>query len=135
MWSHKVDLSLRDGSHSDLVKGPGEEGSESATEHDVPVPAAEANAHPTEVLLSDEALDVAIGERFLVGKREGRVLGVSIESDDAIERLPKFDKSISVRLACGNLNTKRNVKQSPLAGGNLGVGQTNAITTAWNFGN
>ena len=106
MRAHKVDLSLRDGSHSDLIKGTSEEGGESAAEDDVSVPASETDSYSTQVLLCDEALDIAIGEGLLVGEREGGVFGVSIKSNNAIKTLSEFHEGISVCLASGNLEKR-----------------------------
>lgn len=103
MRSHKVDLCLWDGSHSDLVKGTGEESSKRAAENDVPVPAPETDSYPAEVLLSDEALNVALREGFLVGEGEGGVFGVSVQSYDAIKVLSQLHKSIAIGLTSGNL--------------------------------
>lgn len=105
MRPHKVDLCLRDGSHSDLIKGTGEESGKGATEYDIPVPASETNTDSAEVLLGDEALNVAIGEGLFVGEGEGGVLGVSVQSNDALKVLSQLHKSITIRLTSSNLQT------------------------------
>ena len=101
--AHKVDLSLGDSTHADLVEGSGEEGGERAAENDVPVTTGQPYAHATDVLLGDEALHIAIREGLLVGEGEGGVLGVTIQSHNAIVALPEFDQSISVYLASSML--------------------------------
>ena len=103
MGADKVDLSLGDGSHADLVKGTGEECSKGAAEDNVPIPASEPNADANQVLFSNEALNVAIGEGLLIGEGEGGVLGVSVKSQDAIVVGAKLHQSITVGLAGGNL--------------------------------
>lgn len=103
MRSHKVSLSLRDGAHTDLVKTPGKEGSEGATEDDVPVPASQTNAHTADVLLGNEALDVAIGECVLVSEGEGGVLCVTIQCYNTIVVLPKLNQGITIHFTSGNL--------------------------------
>ncbi len=107
--SHEVDLSPGNGTHSDLVKGTGEESSEGAAEDNVPVTTRHANPHTTDILLSNEALHIAIVEGLLVGERESGVLGVSIQSNDAIEALSKLHKGISVHLTSSMLE-KKNVR-------------------------
>ena len=104
MRSYKVDLGLRDRSHPDLIECAGEESGKGAAKYDIPVAAAESNSDATKVLLSDETLNVAIRKGLLVGEREGGVLGVTIQSEDAIKVLSKLDKRISISLTGGDLN-------------------------------
>lgn len=106
MRAYKVDLSLGNGTHTDLVKSSREEGGKSAAEHDVPVAAGQANAHTTDVLLGNEALDIAIREGILVGEGEGRVLSVSVKSNNAFKVLAKFDQSFSIHLTSSMLKKK-----------------------------
>ena len=103
MRSHKVDLSLRDGSHSDLVKSTSKESSKGTAEHHISITTGQSDSNTTEVLLGNETLDVTIGEGILVGEREGGVLSVTIQSNDTIVRLAKFDKSITVHFTSGVL--------------------------------
>ena len=103
MGADKVDLGLGDGSHADLVEGTGEECGKGAAEDDVPVPASKPNANANQILFRNEALDVAIGERLLVGEGEGGVLGVAVQSQDATVVSAELHQSITVGLAGGNL--------------------------------
>lgn len=108
--AHKVDLSLGDGTHPDLVEGPGEEGSKGAAEHNVPVTTGQPDSHATDVLLGNEALNVTIREGLLVGEGESGVLGVSIQCHKAIVALPEFDQSVPIYLASsmlGKINRDR----------------------------
>lgn len=106
MRAHEIHLGLGDGAHADLVEGTREESGEGAAEHDVPVPAAEPDAHAADVLFSDEALHIAVGEGVLVGEGEGGVLGVSVESHNTLVVLAKLDQSVSVDLTSGHLQEK-----------------------------
>ena len=90
MGSNKVGSCLRDGTHTDLVKSTGKEGSKSWAEDNVTIPAGQSDPHATDVLFSNEALDIAVIESFLVGQREGGVLCVSIQSNDPVVVLAKF---------------------------------------------
>ena len=76
--THKVDLSLRDGTHADLIERASEEGSKGAAEHDVSVSACQPNAHAHNVLLCNEALHITVVEGGLVRERESGVLSVAI---------------------------------------------------------
>ena len=80
MGSHQVDLGLRYGSHANLIESAGEERCKGTAEDDVTIPAREPNPDTHQVLLSDEAFNVAVVEGFLVGEGEGGVLGVSVKS-------------------------------------------------------
>ena len=111
MRADKVDLCLGNGSHTNLIKGTSEESCKSAAEDDVSVPATEADSNAAQVLLSNEALDVAIVERFLVRQGKGGVLGVAIQSHDSLVILTQLDQSISIRLASGNLKANNPLKQ------------------------
>ena len=107
MGSNAVDLGLRDGSHANLVESSREEGSKGGDEHDVPVPATESDPHPAHVLLSNEALHEAVGKRILVGEGKGRVLRVSVQSNDAVKVLPQFHERFTIHLASGMLQQKQ----------------------------
>lgn len=104
MGAHEVDLGLGDGTHADLVKSTGEEGGEGTTEHYVPVPAGQPDTNTTDVLLGNEALDIAVGESFLVCEGEGGVLGVPIEGNDTLVVLSQLHQSISIHFTSGNLS-------------------------------
>lgn len=58
------------------------------------------------VLLSDEALDVAVGERLLEGLGEGGVLGVSIQGHDSLAGPAQLGESDAVRLPGGDLPSR-----------------------------
>ena len=55
-WLLKVAVSLRDGSHSDLVKGMSEEAGKCAAEHHIMITTGHAHAYTNEVLFSNETL-------------------------------------------------------------------------------
>ena len=106
MGANKVDFSLGNGPHSDLVKGTGEEGGKGRHKHDVPVPAPESNPHANHVLLGDETLDESLRAAVLVGESKRRVFRVSIKSDDPRVVFSQLHQSLSIRLPRGDLHTK-----------------------------
>ena len=106
MRPNAVDLGLRNGSHSDLVKGSREEGGKGRDEDNVPVPTGQSDSHAYHVLLGNKTLDESLGELILVGEGKGRVLGVAIQGYNTIIVLSQFDQSVAVRLAGSNLNKK-----------------------------
>ena len=106
MGTHKVDLSLGDGSHANLIECTSEEASKRADKDDVSIPAGQSDAHANQVLLGNEALDVALWEGLLVGEGEGGILGVPIGGDDSRVVLSQLHESISVRLTGSNLERK-----------------------------
>lgn len=63
--AHKVGVSLWDGSHSDLIKGPGQEAGECGDKWHSPSAGSTANPHPHKVLLRNEALNESVREGFL----------------------------------------------------------------------
>lgn len=126
--AHKVDLRLGNCTHSDLVESSREEGRKGAAEHDVPVATGQADAYAADVLLSDEALHVALGEGFLVCEGEGGVLGVSIESNNAFKVLAEFDQSVAIHLTSGML-AKRNFVNTQLQGTTCGF--VDSIHSDW----
>lgn len=103
MRAHEVDLSLGNGAHTNLVEGSREEGGKGAAEHDVPVTTSQPNPHAADVLLGNEALHIAAWEGGLVGEREGRVLGVPVQSNNAIVALAKLDQRFSINLTSSML--------------------------------
>ena len=103
MRANKVDVGLGNGTHADLVIGPRQEARESTDEHHLAVTASATDADANQVLLSDEALDEAVGEGILVGDGEGGVLGVSIQSNHVGVVLSKLDQGSTVRYTGGNL--------------------------------
>ena len=106
MGAHKVDLCLGNGSHPDLVKGTGEESRKGRHKHDVAVAATETDPDSHHILLGDEALYESLWAAVFVGDGERGVLCVSVESYDSGVVLPQLHQSLSVRLPCGNLDTR-----------------------------
>ena len=102
--ANKVAVGLRDSSHTDLIECTSEEACEGAAEDNVAITASHSHAHADKILLSDEALHIAIGECILVGQREGGVLGVTIHGDDTLTRFTQLDKGISIYLTSCNLD-------------------------------
>ena len=72
MRAHKVDVGLRYGAHPDLVKGPRQERSERAHEHDGAVAGRCTDRHANQVLLGNVALDETVGEGVLVERQGDR---------------------------------------------------------------
>ena len=70
----KVDVGLRDGAHTNLVKGSCQERCERAHEHDGAVTGRRTDRHADEVLLGDVALDETVGEGVLVERYGDRGL-------------------------------------------------------------
>ena len=62
MWTNKIDICHGDGPHAQLVVGAREETGERADEGHGAVPGRTANRHADHVLLSNVALDEAIGK-------------------------------------------------------------------------
>ena len=105
MRANKVDFSLGNGSHSNLIQGTGEEGSKCRHNDNVPVTATESNPDAHHVLLGNETLDKSLGATVLVGEGERGVLGVTIKSYDSGEVLSQLHQSLSICLPSGYLNT------------------------------
>ena len=103
MRPHAVDLGLRYCPHTDLVKGPGEEGGKRGDEHDVPVSTPQTYPHAQHVLLRDETLDEPL--RILLHVRDGKggVFSVPIQSHYTLEGVPQLDQGFTIRLTSGNL--------------------------------
>ena len=103
MRAHEVDLSLRNGSHPDLVKRSREESGKSAGKDHITAPCVHADGHAHHVLLGDEALNKAIWVGLLVGEGKGGVLGVSIHALDAVVRLAKVHEPVTIGNTGGHL--------------------------------
>lgn len=67
MGAHVVDVGEGDGTHSDLVVGPGEKGCKGAAEGDASVAGGHTDGHTNHVLLGDIALDELVRELVLQG--------------------------------------------------------------------
>ena len=88
MRSNAIDLSLRDGTHANLIKSSRKESSKGRNEDDVPVSTAQPNPYSDHVLLGNETLHKPVGEGILVGQGKSGVLGVPIQSHDSVKVLP-----------------------------------------------
>ena len=107
MGSNKVAVGLRDGAHSNLVVGTGEEAGEGGTDDNVAVSAGHPDADPDQILLGDEALHEAVRESVLVSQGEGGVLCVSVQGNDIGTALPKLYQRITIYLTRGKLGREK----------------------------
>ena len=103
MGADKVGVSLGDSSHSNLIGSAREEGRECRGESNGSVSASSTDSDTSEELLGDEALAESFGVFLHEIDGEGRVLGVSVKSDDSIARVAELGQSGSVSLSSGNL--------------------------------
>ena len=99
----KVGVSLGDSSHSDLIRSAGEEGRESRGKGNSSVSTSSTDSDTSKKLLGDEALAKSFGVFLHEIDGEGRVLCVSVKSDDPIAGVAELGQSGSVSLSSGNL--------------------------------
>lgn len=93
----EVDVRLRNGAHADLVESAREERGERRDERNGAVAARRTDRHAHQILLGDEAFDVALREALLDLIREGRVLRVAVQTDDALVAGRHFGQRRAVR--------------------------------------
>ena len=102
--AYEVDFGLRDGPHSDLIKGSSEEsGKRTGVDH-IATTAAHPNGHAHQILFSNKALGEPILERFLVSQSKGGILSVSINSNNSTAGTTQVDQAVAIGLTRGNLN-------------------------------
>ena len=77
------------------------------SDEDLPVPAGHSDADASQVLLADEAFDVAIGEDLPDFLAEGGVLHVAVQSNHAVVVLGQLEDGGAVGLAGGQLVSDR----------------------------
>ncbi len=114
----KQNIHLRDDSHPEVVKGPGEEAGKRGDKGDGAIATGETDAnlkwrvilstiyhgskdissHPGHVLLADEALDVPLRKLAPDPLGEGGVLHVPVQGDHARVALGDLQESAAVRL-------------------------------------
>ena len=101
MGSGNVEIRLRHDAHAEVVERAGPKAGEGRDEGDGPIAAGETDADPSHVLLTDEALYVALGILLAHFLRERGVLHVSVQRNNPLVVVDDLDQSAAVRLASG----------------------------------
>jgi len=91
-----LDVSLRDGSHSQLVESASEESGEGRGERNGATAATASDGNADHVLLGDETLDESLWKFFLELVSKSRVLGVTVQGDDAVVSVTQLGQSGAV---------------------------------------
>ena len=96
MRADALDVRLRDGGHSQLVCGTGEERSERGEERNRTCSTAQTDAHTDQVLFGDVALNETVWELLHVGLGVSGVLRVSVQSDHTAVHFAELNQRSTV---------------------------------------
>mmetsp|Transcript_4592 Transcript_4592/g.5188 ORF Transcript_4592/g.5188 Transcript_4592/m.5188 type:complete len:280 (+) Transcript_4592:160-999(+) len=118
MGSTELNIHLRNGSHTDLVKSSGEKSSESRTEGN-PSSGTETGGNTNNVLFSDETFDKSFREFFSEDSSHGGVLGITIQSDDEFTFISVAEGLQSVTIGISGSNS---FTQFVVSGGDFELG-------------